>query len=225
MTNTNIIRVAQCWDDGVTDDIRLIDLLRKHGAKASFNLNAGLHKDDATGGWRYKGIKDVMRLPRRDLLSVYDGFLVANHTATHPHLTQISPEKAESEIREGKDALEQLFGYPVTGFAYPFGDYNPAIEEAVRAAGHVYARTVVNVADVFPPENPMAFHANCHFQAKDFWERFNHVSESGGVFYLWGHSYELVTEDDWTAFDRQISLLSANPRVQWVDLPSLFAAE
>ena len=163
-----------------------------------------------------------MRLPRGDLLRVYDGFLVANHTASHPHLTKIDPDKAQRQIQEGKDALEQLFGYPVTGFAYPFGDYNSAVEEAVRAAGHVYARTVVNVADVFPPENPMAFHTNCHFHAKDFWDRFNHVAEAGGVFYFWGHSYEIVTAEDWTAFDRQIGRLSANPRVQWVDLPSLF---
>jgi hypothetical protein len=47
----------------------------------------------------------------------------------------------------------------------------------VREAGHVYARTCVNVADVFPPEDPMAFHANCHFRSADFWNRFNpHIS-------------------------------------------------
>ena len=223
MTNTNPIRVVQCWDDGVTDDIRLIEILRKHGAKASFNLNAALHKNDSGPAWRYKDIKDVLRIPRGDLVSVYDGFLIANHTATHPWLTKITPAEAEREIRDGKDALEQLFGYPVMGFAYPFGGYNPAIEEMVRAAGHVYARTCVNVADVFPPQNPMAFHANCHFHAKDFWDRFNHVATEGGVFYFWGHSYEIVTEDDWTAFDRQIGVLSANPRVRWVDLPGLFA--
>ena len=52
MTDTTPIRVAQCWDDGVTDDIRLIEILRKHGAKASFNLNPALHKDVAGSGWR-----------------------------------------------------------------------------------------------------------------------------------------------------------------------------
>jgi hypothetical protein len=37
------IRIVQCWDDGVEDDIRLCALLRSLGAKATFNLNAGLH--------------------------------------------------------------------------------------------------------------------------------------------------------------------------------------
>lgn len=37
------MRIVQCWDDGVEDDIRLCEILRKHGAKASFNLNPGMH--------------------------------------------------------------------------------------------------------------------------------------------------------------------------------------
>ena len=35
--------VVQCWDDGVTTDARLIEILRKHKARATFNLNAGAH--------------------------------------------------------------------------------------------------------------------------------------------------------------------------------------
>jgi peptidoglycan/xylan/chitin deacetylase (PgdA/CDA1 family) len=220
---SNTIRVAQCWDDGVTDDIRLIEILRKHGAKASFNLNPALHEDNPGVGWRYKDLKDVSRIPRRDLISVYDGFLVANHTATHPHLTRLAPADAAREIQEGKDALEQLFGYEVTGFAYPYGDYNGSVKDAVRAAGHVYARTTLNVAVAFPPSDPMALHANCHFRAADFWNRFDRVARDGGVFYFWGHSYEIVTEEEWAGFEQQIARLSADPRVQWTDLPSLFA--
>jgi len=35
------MKIVQCWDDGVLDDVRLIEILRRHGAKASFNLNLG----------------------------------------------------------------------------------------------------------------------------------------------------------------------------------------
>ena len=31
-----MIRVAQCWDDGVATDIRLTEILRKYNAKATF---------------------------------------------------------------------------------------------------------------------------------------------------------------------------------------------
>ena len=38
-----MIKVAQCWDDGVINDIKVADLCRKYGAKATFNLNPALH--------------------------------------------------------------------------------------------------------------------------------------------------------------------------------------
>ena len=41
-----MIRVAQCWDDGVATDIRLTEILRKYNAKATFNLCPGLIEDD-----------------------------------------------------------------------------------------------------------------------------------------------------------------------------------
>ena len=37
------MKLMQCWDDGVSTDVRLVSLLRRHGARATFNLNAGLH--------------------------------------------------------------------------------------------------------------------------------------------------------------------------------------
>ena len=37
-----MIKVAQCWDDGVATDIRLIEILRKYNAKATFNLCPGI---------------------------------------------------------------------------------------------------------------------------------------------------------------------------------------
>ena len=219
-----VLKLAQCWDDGIVDDIRLIEVLRRYGAKGSFNLNLGLHKEQRTGGWSDRYQKNILKLSLAEIEDVYAGFLVANHSLTHPHLTQIAPDAAEREIREGRDRLEQHFGYAVTGFAYPYGDTSPAIQEMVKATGHVYARTVQAVDNVFPPADPTAFHPSCHFLAEDFWDRFEKAQASGGVFYWWGHSYELVTDADWKAFEAKIARLSAAPNTQWVPLPDLFAS-
>jgi len=226
MTNANIetskkVRVVQCWDDGVIDDIRLMDILRKYGAKASFNLNAGSHSATRTSGWKYKDIKDVYKLSRRELTGVYEGFPIANHSLTHPFLDRIPIADAVREIVEGRDALEQLFGYEIKGFAYPFGTHNADVRAAVRDAGHLYARTVEDVAVAFPPSDPMAFHPNCHFNHPDFFEIFER-SQPSGVFYFWGHSYELITDEDWDAFDAKIARLKADPNVEWSNLPDLF---
>lgn len=215
------MKLAQCWDDGVNDDVRLTEILRKYHAKGSFNLNMETHKDARSGGgWKYKDVKEVFRLSLGELKEVYDGFLVANHTLTHPWLTKISIEEARRDIFEGRDRLEQHFGYAIKGFAYPFGNYNEAVAELVREAGHVYGRTTINVAEIFPVENPQAFHPNCHFLDPAFWEKFEHVKAGNGTFYFWGHSYEIITEADWQDFDAKIARLSKEG--EWVNLPDLF---
>ncbi len=50
-----MVHVACCWDDGVETDLRLIELLKKYHAKATFNLNPGLYYPDRrrTSGWQF----------------------------------------------------------------------------------------------------------------------------------------------------------------------------
>lgn len=216
------MKLVQCWDDGVHDDIRVIEILRRHNARATFNLNFARHEEHRSGGWHHKD-HEVFVLGRDELRSVYEGFLVANHGLTHPHLTQLAPEEAQRCISEGKDQLEQHFGYEVKGFAYPFGDWNEAVAAMVTGAGHSYGRTCHNVENCFPPENPAAFHSNCHFLNPEFWPRFETaLAHNHAAFYFWGHSYEIIDEAGWAAFEAQIERLGQTPGTQWADLPELF---
>ena len=45
--------VTFSFDDGVTQDKRLIELLNKYGLKATFNLNSSLF--GLKGGWEFNG--------------------------------------------------------------------------------------------------------------------------------------------------------------------------
>ena len=218
--NNGGMTVVQCWDDGVTADVRLVEILRKHNAKATFNLNAGLYEAKRKPGWSYQGT-EVGRLGWDEMKDVYCGFTIANHSLTHPHLEELPIAAARRDIAEGRDRLQQFFGQPVLGFAYPFGTYNEAVMDAVREAGHVYARTVVNVAHPFPPENAMAFHPCCHFRAPDLWARYENA-KTCGVFYFWGHSYEMITEAMWTEFEEMIEKISADTESHWGDVAELF---
>jgi peptidoglycan/xylan/chitin deacetylase (PgdA/CDA1 family) len=212
--------VVQCWDDGVTTDARVVEILRRHKARATFNLNAALHEPERKPGWVFKGTQ-VSRLGWNEMRGLYQGFAIANHSLSHPHLEQIPIADARKDVAEGRERLEQFFGQPVLGFAYPFGTYNDAVKEAVRAAGHVYARTTGSVERPFPPEDAMAFHPNCHFLAPDFWERYE-KARAGSVFYFWGHSYEMITEAMWAEFESQIARISADAGASWGDLARLF---
>ena len=39
---------------------------------------------------------------------------------------------------------------------------------------------------------------------------------------FWGHSYELITNEDWRDFDAKISRIASDRSVSWVELPDLF---
>ena len=219
--STNIM-VTQSWDDGVEDDIRLIELLRRYGAKAAYNLNAGLHGPQRGGEWNHKG-KTVRRLAWSELREVYEGIEVANHTLKHPWLTRISAEEAWRDIADGRKALEDLFQRPVTGFAYPYNDHNPEVRRAVREAGHVYARATVVAGAPWPPPDRMEWHPQVSFKSPDFWAEFEKVAVDGGVFLLMGHSYEFLDEAMWGDFETKLERLSVDPRVKWVTPLEAFA--
>lgn len=221
----NTIRVVQCWDDAVEDDIRLCEMLRTHGARASFNINPGLHGPTRSAPRRHRDVKDVRRLAFGELVSVYAGFTIANHTASHPRPLEISLDVWRSEVVDGRRRLQDLFQTPVLGFAYPFGNFNAETARVVAEAGHVYARTCENATPSHPAGDRFRQPTDCHFASPDFWTRFDQAKSAGSsVFYFWGHSYEMITEEDWRAFDEKLARLAADPAVVWADLPDIFSA-
>ncbi len=220
------MRVAQCWDDGVVDDVRLAGLLRKYGAKASFNLNFALHRGARFHSWNYQNRKPVWVLALQELKAVYKGFQIGNHGLSHPWLTKLPQPEMEKEIIEGKLRLEELFGQEVQGFVYPFGDLNAEVKDVVRRSGHRYARVTKACLNVFPPEDPFELKPSCKQGAPDFWERYQAVKEldadGEAVFWFWGHSYEFITEEDWALFEGKLEKIASDPDSSWVDIPDLW---
>ena len=217
------MKLVQCWDDGVTTDVRLVSLLRRHGARATFNLNAGLHAPERRFGWLHPGTEG-WRLAEGELREVYDGFTVANHTLTHPPLDSLPADALRHEIGEGRARLQALFGQPVRGFVYPFGAFNDEVAQVVRDTGHLYARTTRDAHAGVGTAEPMAATPSCHFLAPDFWQRFDRARPTG-VFWFWGHSYELLDDAMWTAFEASVARLCAEPGAQWHDPLDLFDPE
>jgi len=217
------MKIYQCWDDGVEDDIRLIEILRRYGAKASFNLNPDLHEETRRGWFDPGRCKQINRLSLSELPSVYEGFTIANHTSTHPWPSRVTLDVWQREVVDGRKALQDTFQQEVLGFAYPFGEHNAARERTVAEAGHVYARVVASINPCWPVEDPMRFQPTCHFRSDAFWPRYTQAKLSGaGVFYFWGHSYELVTAEDWRQFEQTISRITRDVDTAWGDLPELF---
>jgi len=216
--------IVQCWDDGVVDDIRLTEILRRYGARAAFSLNPGAYGPGRSYGWRHED-KDVWRLGRDELASVYDDFEIASHSLTHPNLADISCDLMEQEIRQSRMILEDIFQKSVYGFCYPFDVYNDAVKNAVRAAGYRWARGNQTRMSCFPPDDPMEFHPSCHFLSDRFRICYESAKKDKGVFFFWGHSYELMNEVMWTEFERTIESMASDSDAEWCDLSALFLAK
>jgi peptidoglycan/xylan/chitin deacetylase (PgdA/CDA1 family) len=220
------MKIMQCWDDGVANDEPLTALLRKYKAKATFNLNPALSDKGARrlGTWKYKNLFLVDKLSLDEMKELYKGFKVAGHTMTHPHPTKISPEQLKSEMVDCKAFIKDFLGQGKCGFAYPFGDYDETVKKAVRDAGFLYARTTKNVDGKLPLEDPMELHSHCHFMSPDFWRKYDEVRAQDGVFYFWGHSYEMMDDKAlWDEFEAKLAKISADPKAEWIDIIDLFA--
>jgi glycosyltransferase involved in cell wall biosynthesis len=57
------------------------------------------------------------------------------HSRTHAMLTSLTSDRAQEEIAGSKSDLESAFAAPIAAFAYPFGEYDAAIQAFVEQAG------------------------------------------------------------------------------------------
>jgi peptidoglycan/xylan/chitin deacetylase (PgdA/CDA1 family) len=76
-----------------------------------------------------------------DARALTDGgtFSVGSHTVSHPLLSSLRPEERAQEIQQSKTDCESLTGISVEGFAYPYGDCDPATQRIVSDAGYRWA--------------------------------------------------------------------------------------
>lgn len=191
------------YDDGVGQDVKLMNILRAHGMKATFNLDSGKM---GVGGVREDGV-EVRRMLPEEVKEAYYGFEVAVHGYTHPFLTLMPKDMVAREVAKDREELEKLTGYPVRGMAYPYGAYHNELIEQLRAMGIVYARTAASTGGFSLPADFLAWHPTCHHNAANLDElcdRFlNEKSYNPHkVFYLWGHSYEFDADRNWDVIER-----------------------
>ncbi len=59
-----------------------------------------------------------------------DGHDLGNHSATHPHMSQLSKEQIKKELIDTHEKVKNLTGYEMELFRPPFGEYNNNVIEA-----------------------------------------------------------------------------------------------
>lgn len=225
------MKVVQCWDDGVCTDLRLIEMLYKYNAKATFNLCPGLMTEEripsrwaAPGynGWSHKGFFGG-HIGLKELYSVYKDFQVASHCRKHECAGRVPDADFIKAAVDARKYLEDVFGRECRGFAWPCSCNTPETCDLLRENGFAYARLVGETDDVTKYTDPMLLTPNCHFQARDFYERYE-KAKSTGVFYFWGHTYEMMDSDGmWNQLEQKIAYITRDPESEWADVIDIFS--
>ena len=121
--------IALTFDDGPDPEFtpRILETLRRHGAKATFMMM----------GWNCVHHPDLVKRV------VADGHEIGNHSWSHLDLATTDPATAESELRRGRDAIERVSGHDVGFFRPPRGELSGvAALYAARAQQSILMWTV-----------------------------------------------------------------------------------
>jgi hypothetical protein len=208
--------VTFSFDDGVTQDIRLVEILNKYGLKGTFNLNSG--RLGCKGALERNGrIVSHDKVQPNQVRSLYAGHEIAVHTLTHPALSQLSDEEVIRQVEEDRVALSELAGYEVVGMAYPGGTHvmNEHVADLIREnTGVKYARTTTSTHNFDLQTNLHIFNPTVYHHVE--WDKLfalgeqfiNLQPDKPQIYYIWGHAYEFDIHGDWERFEEFCRLIS-----------------
>lgn len=210
--------VTFSYDDGVTQDQRLIEILDKYGLGCTFNINSGLL--GLPGQLSVFGkVVTHNKVNPGEMAAFYKNHEVAVHTLTHPNLTELDDDEVVRQVEGDRTALEKLTGRKIAGMAYPCGGVNndDRIASVIRErTGVKYCRTITSTYSFDLQENLYRFNPTVAFleteKAFELAVRFIELKpDTPKLFYIWGHSYEfdaLGEIDGWRRFDAFCKLIS-----------------
>jgi peptidoglycan/xylan/chitin deacetylase (PgdA/CDA1 family) len=223
------IIVTTSWDDGHILDLKLANLLAKYNLAATFYIAP-----------ENRQLSPVDRLTEDQVSAIADRFEIGAHTMTHPRLSTIDTITAKTEIENSKSTLERWSRKKITSFCYPEGMYTPEQKHLVHDAGFSLARTTERFSLTTgndPFELPTTVHAYRHLSdlvpilreagIANFmrqylnWDDlaiglFEKARMNGGVFHLWGHSWEIDKNNNWERLERVFRYISNRNDVEYL---------
>lgn len=194
--------LTMSFDDGKLADIRLAELFKKYGIKATFHYNSvNIGKES------YVTADDVRKIGEYHEVSC--------HGQTHAFLDKIPASFAVKEILEDKQALEDITGELVRGLSYPYGTYTNEVLTLLPMLGIEYSRTINNTNSCYLPDNFLEWNPTCH-QSHDIdkmWNKLMKFNKHIRLLYIWGHSYEFDRDNTWERMENFCKMAGNNEEV------------
>ena len=217
MWNGKMKALTFSYDDGVTQDRRLVEIFNKYGLKCTFNINSELL------GRENSLIRDGVEIRHDKILpcevkTLYEGHEVAAHTLTHPSLVKLENDaEVIRQVEEDRKNLSALVGYDVVGFAYPGGgrNFDDRVADLIRNnTGVKYARGTFSTYSFEPQKDlytfdPTVYHHIDMDKMFELGDEFLALEPtSPQCFYIFGHAYEFDIRDEWDRFEEFCAKMS-----------------
>jgi len=134
------------FDDGFRDNHETaLPLLREYGFGGFCFVLPPLLDDGAPLAWPevaadQRRFGETMRSLTWPLVEEMreGGFEIGSHTLTHPHLTELEPERLRQELADSRARIAERLG-SCDVLAYPFGEWNAEVAAAAGECGYSFA--------------------------------------------------------------------------------------
>lgn len=205
------------YDDGVSQDKRLLSIMHRHGLKGTFNLNSGLYSDnESQDSFLKTALQGVchQRMTKAEATELYmnSGMEIAVHGFTHAIYEHVPDSFCILDLMNDRIHLEKQFNTIVRGMAYPCGCFNDAVVEVAQKLNLAYGRTVISSHNFNLPTDWLRLQPTCHHNdpelmnlAKKFVD--DKAQHNARLFYLWGHSYEFDEQNNWDVMENFASYM------------------
>src|SRR5215831_4014290 len=228
--------VTTSWDDGDIRDLRIADLLLKHGMRGSFYVPLKA----------FRGQPSLSHDHMRQMTSC--GLEIGAHGVDHEIMSEIPEDVTMQVVTTSKQVLEQALGAEVPMFCYPRGRFASYTIPCLQKAGYRGARTtrmlstsrqfdkfMMPTSSQVYPHPPVRYMRNLaraksvsgmfdyvfRLHGEQDWVKigktlFDRVDADGGIWHLYGHSWEIDELGLWDGFEELLKYVSGREDVLYI---------
>lgn len=137
--NPVIITFDDCYKESIENSV---PILKDHGFTAIYYVATDTIGNKSS--WLEKDIGYDLPIIDWETVKWLDsnGFHIGGHSASHPHLNQITKEECIEELTSSKHILEEKLGHEIRHLAYPFGSYDESVMMNASEIGYLTACTI-----------------------------------------------------------------------------------